>query len=243
MTARAIGFALMRRETDRARIVTMMIALAAVGGAAGHAASRIPVGTTGSVAILLRFDRTIAALFAIAAVFRVIEHIRTDAASDWMLQLTAAGAPRDLYVLILAACVTVALAALYTFGGLCFAISNAAFGGGLTPLIRVVSSVPLCALLILSGSTFGAALAMLLPAAAAVHAALALIAAPWLALWLEITLRDAPAGGGILRFLDYPPPRLFVAATLSHVSYVLVYTAVTGGIALFLAHRRIGRRT
>jgi hypothetical protein len=232
--------ALLRREGGRACIDDAVV-FAAAGIAMGWIANGL-TGTSSLSTIITRFDHTVLAIAAVVATVRCVERLRADATADWLLQLLAAGASRREYVLFLPIAVAGGAFAAGTAGSLAFAATRAVMTGATAILAEVVRQIPLTAGMILSAAAFGVAVSSVWRARGAAYAAIGLLLAPWFGIALTLSTTDrAHPMNRVVEALAYPPPRLFVAYTLPHISYVVVYTAIMLGIGMTLADWRIGR--
>ncbi len=235
--------ALLVRELGAPRQYVGPAVAIAAGVAAAWLATFVQPGSGGMATILTRFDISISSVVALLAVLRTIDRIVVDAEADWMLQHVAAGMSRMTYVAALVICVTIGALMLYAAGALAFGVATQLLTGDTQPLATAAARLPLYLLMVLGASAFGAAIGVITRGRSAIHIALLLIAAPWIGMWAAVVLRENNPLGGPIRLLSYPPPRLFSAYTLAHVSYALLYAGVMLGIALSLAHTRIGRRS
>ncbi|MEO7671765.1 MAG: hypothetical protein ABIV28_06040 [Longimicrobiales bacterium] len=224
------------------------IRVAAISAFAGMAAAWLAStmhANHGMEAIIVRFDRTLAIMLALHAPFRAIERVNADASSDWMLQLTAGGAAKSLYVVVVPLCIAAGAFLLFCAGAVTFLGARTAFTHDAGVIRAGVRAVPLTLLMLVSSSAFGTAIACVIRGRSASRIAALMIAAPWVALAFNAASAASDTGTPptlLVDVLGYLPPRLYLAFTLQHISQVLLYTGLMFVIALFAAGSRIGRR-
>jgi hypothetical protein len=235
--------ALARREFQPRQLLAGAGAFIAAGIVmAGVAATLKP--SEGTVMMIVRFDRTLASMVALLVILRVIGRVNEDADSDWIIQLTAAGASRSLYLIVLSICVSAAGLLFYFCGAVAFAAARGMDSGDFGILQSVVAQLPLIPLLLWAGAAFAIAIATIIRGSAAIYAALLCIVAPWVALFTVIAAtRDMERASALFVLVGRAAPPLSIYRDWSVVGNTLIYTGLLTAVAVMLAGRRIARRT
>ena len=237
--------ALALRDLNARSVFIQAVGCAAAGIAAGWVAAAIPDGSGGAAAnVVLRFDSTLAVIFALTAIVRTMTWLDNDADADWCLQIMAAGGSRDLFMLSLPAVTAAVSMCGWLCGAACFALTLAQRGHDTAALFRVAAGTGPAALLFLSAAGFGCAVGAVVRGAAGFRLAAALLVAPWIAVWLTLPVTAGTSSPGLLiRLLSYPAPRLFLATSLTQVAFVVFYCGVVLLIPVVMSDGRVGRRS
>ena len=138
MTLSLLVRGLLRRELAPRALGSALVIAAAGGATLAIIAGRMD-GARGIALLVVQGDRTLAGLFAIVSVFRVISRLSDDAGNAWPLQLIAAGSARPVYVAAVVLVVTLASLLYSVAGSWTFAAVSAATGG--TPAAAVRGTV------------------------------------------------------------------------------------------------------
>ena len=163
-----------------------LIAPAAAGFLLALLAARLD-GRGGAAQMIVQGDRTLGAVIAITAIFRMISRLSADAAQPLPHQLIAAGTARSGYTAALALCVTLASLVSYVGGAWTFAAATAMTTADYEPAIRAVITLPLIALVMFGASSFGAVAYCFAGDGGARPLAVAALALPWLTAWILAT--------------------------------------------------------
>ncbi|HEX6693932.1 MAG TPA: hypothetical protein VF035_04425 [Longimicrobiales bacterium] len=240
MTLALLFRGLLRRELAPSALGGMLVTAAAAGAALALLSVRVDSGQ-GITQLIREGDRTLAGVFAITAVFRIIGRLSDDADRAWPLQLVAAGAARPAYVTALT--IATALTALisYTAGAWTFAGVAAAAGGGQAALVRAVAALPLVALMLFCAATFGAAAFCAVGGAAARPLAVVVIILPWILVAIFAVGGDDALPFIVVRIASLPAPPLAVSASVHDVGTMMIYAGVSFACAVTTAERRIAR--
>ena len=239
MTLSLLIRGLLRRELAPRTLSATLITSAAAGAALAVLSVRLQSGQ-GIAQLIFQGDRTLAGVFAIAAVFRVIGRLSDDAGHAWPLQLTAAGAARPVYVAALTLAVALASLLSYAAGAWTFAGVAAAVGAGQAAAVRAVATLPLVAIMLFSATAFGAA-AFCTAGGAARPLAVVIILLPWILMSVFVVAGGDALSFTVVRIASLPAPPLAVSPAVRDIGRLMVYAGIAFALAITTAERRVAR--
>ena len=124
VTPYPLAVALMRRELRTPALYRSLAIYLFTGLAAAGLAASLPADGSALSSIIGSFHRTLAAIAGVIGALFTIDRVSSDADSDWLMQHTAAGGSRSIYVLTVPVCVSARMCILYCAGAVGFGTSR-----------------------------------------------------------------------------------------------------------------------
>lgn len=244
------GRALLAVLLRRALGVRSGLVLGVVGLAAGATAGLLTHGTVGAGApfgpdlvggLLRDFPGTARLAIGLAFAFRTASDASVDAQRGWTLQVLAAGATRESYLMALIAANAAAAALLFLTSAFAWALVLLAQGEGQAGMQIVLHWLPVTLLWIVAACTFGGAAVAITTRAGTAQALMAALLILPIAIMMSrgvASATDPPAWLPYLFAFRIP----FADPSLRGISKMLLFIGGTSLTALFLAHRLLRLR-